>query len=138
MPRLPKLVVLAVLLAGCSSGPRPAASPVNTCAAPPVVRRPVVEEGCREAAPLPRPADLRRKVFHHLRHHQRFPADRAALLRGFRQTTELTEEEAAWIAAQLPARTFATPAALFQLLFPTADPAVLARLQDHRAVGDRP
>jgi hypothetical protein len=134
MPTLSLLLIPALaLIALAGGGPLDASGqPVTGPAAPeaaacveapaPTPRREV--EGCTEA---PAPAELRAKVFHHLRYHSTFPATGPALAAGFRATAELTPAELAWVADRLPRGELPSAAATLSRLFPgTAAPTTLA------------
>lgn len=86
-------------------------------------------EGCREAAAAPAPPVTRSKLFHHLRYHQAFPATRAGVLEAVGARVELDADERGWLAAELPARTYASGAEVLRALFPTTPAPVLARLE---------
>lgn len=74
------------------------------------------------------PAALRSKLFHHLRHHQAFPATRAALMAQIEGAAELSADERRWIAERLEEGAFRAAPEVMRALFPEAPAHVLARL----------
>jgi hypothetical protein len=136
-------LLLAALVTSPAPGPDQAPTAGHTepmalsCSAEPP---PVLEEGgCGEAAPVApvRPASLSRgRVFHQIRYHLSLPASRPRILDSLAATAELAPDEAVWIAAALPRRTFASGAEVLVALFPDAPAEVLARVDPsgHHAV----
>jgi hypothetical protein len=82
-------------------------------------------EGCSE---VPAPPDARPKLFHHLRYHQRFPADRAAVVDAMRRSGELSPAEASFLVDRLPDRRFSTGADVLRAVFPASPGRLLTAL----------
>jgi hypothetical protein len=110
-------MLMAVTLAGCAGKTLETAraSGDGACTVAPVQR--VEEEGCRET---PAPAQLRHKLYHHLKYHQPFPSSAPGVRSALRTSLELDGAEQAWIAGRLPAGTYASADQLYRSLFPGA------------------
>lgn len=131
----PALIILALLVTSCvAPGAALRGSAVAAGAGgcfepppPPVAAkaRRAELEGCTGT---PEPPLARSKIFHQLRYHQRMPATKAELLASVRAHAELTHDEVAFIADRLPERRFASAREVYAVLFPSAEPAVMARL----------
>lgn len=84
------------------------------------------EETCREVRA---PAAARSKLFHHLRYHQAFPADRGAILGAMRQTAEVSGAELGWVGERLGPGRYASAAEVMRTVFPVAPAHVALALQ---------
>jgi hypothetical protein len=116
-----------------------AAAQALSCSAEPVVVA-SADAGCFEAAAVgpARPVSLTRgRLFHQIRYHLSLPASRPRILDSLDATAELSADEAAWIAAALPRRTFTSGADVLRTLFPDTPAEVLARVDRPAIVASR-
>lgn len=139
MTRLTTLTLLATLTATVIPGAR-AGAQVLSCSLEQPVAPASTDAGCSEAPVTgpARPATLTRgRLFHQIRYHLALPASRPRILDSLAATAELSDTEAAWIAAALPRRTFTTGAEVLVALFPDTPSDVLARVDPPALVARR-